>query len=96
MLSGSPLALARAAGELSTQRSAQIEELLRLSSFVPKSQRAVNQRDDEVLVALYAVSEDTPPAATLDGQHPIEKHWQVIRALVSLKDANPPAEVKRQ
>jgi hypothetical protein len=68
-------AIVRAAGELSTLRTDRINHLLdsQLQAAVPS------------VAVLYSESEAPVAAAKLTGdQKPIEKHWQVIRALVPL------------
>jgi hypothetical protein len=72
---GDARAVVRAAGELSTLRTDRINHLL-------DSQQ---QAAAPTIAVLYAESEAPVAAAKLIGdQKPIEKHWQVVRALVPL------------
>ena len=61
-------------GDLSMRRTDRIEQW-------------VAERDD--LACVYAECEKPPAAAELSGSQPIESHWKVVRALVTLANQNP-------
>jgi hypothetical protein len=64
------LGIVKAAGNLSTRRARRFND-----------QMTGGKMDYGVV---YALSESAPPAVKLVDKQPIEKHWQVIRALVPL------------
>lgn len=69
-----PFDVVRAASELSPRQSRQIE------AIVGDSLSGEGARPDAA--AIYAIGETPVAAAKLVDQKPIEKHWQVLRALV--------------
>ena len=66
------LAIVRAAGNLSTVRSDRIERLL-------------NRDNPSPVCVIYGLCESPSPTLKLIGHEPIEKHWQVIRAVLPIQ-----------
>ncbi len=80
IIAESPISLVKAAVQLDARRDEAIEGLLAGSW-------STSDAAGESIALVYALSEQAPAAATLADQHPIEKHWQVIRAIVPVKRA---------
>ncbi|MCU1464051.1 MAG: hypothetical protein JWO37_4126, partial [Acidimicrobiales bacterium] len=92
-VAGGGLALAKTAGNLSPARTARIEEMLEQSGGATPGN--FGQRESGARAVLYATSEDIAPAVTLRNEKPIEKHWQVIRAVVGVKDGSKQATTQK-
>jgi hypothetical protein len=76
----SPISLIRAAGQLDWRRDHAIEELI-------SQETGWYNADPSALAVVYALSETAAGAEKLADRQPIEKHWQVIRALVTVPRA---------
>jgi hypothetical protein len=80
-LAGAPLSLIRAAGQLDWHRDHAIEEL------ISRDSGWYNAEEPSAQAVIYALCETAPAAETLVDRKPIEKHWQVVRALVTVQRA---------
>lgn len=89
MIADSPIGLVHAASGLDSKRDSAVEQLLQ-----HEGGWYAGEAKPDRLAVVYALSEDAPAPERLAEQKPIEKHWQVVRAVVTVRSATAPESTK--